>query len=180
MPTTLTFSKSAASVDHLGHTPRHRPDEFPVPANEIETGQKIVRRGNVNKSILRHPISTKFSQVVRWWASDVSAWKCRLERSSQVTGESRPGVTNIYQQFFVILAVTLIQPNTAAGINRATAGLKGWNLFWDLSWYTTIGIIKNFGAFWLGNTKILKFEIFWGVSISFAGTVTNMFYTSVH
>ena len=108
-----------------------------------------------------------------WWASDVSAWKCRLQRSSQVTGESRPGVTNIYQQFFVILAVTLIQPNTAAGINRATAGLKGWNLFWDLSWYTTIGIIKNFGAFWLGNTKILKFEIFWGVSISFAGTVDD-------
>ena len=64
MPTTLIFSKSAASVDHLGHTPRHRPDEFPVPANEIEASQKIVRRGNVNKSILRRPISTKFSQVV--------------------------------------------------------------------------------------------------------------------
>ena len=64
MPTTLIFSKSAASVDHLGHTPRHSLDEFPVPANEIETGQKIVRRGNVNKSILRRPISTKFSQVV--------------------------------------------------------------------------------------------------------------------
>ena len=70
MPTTLTFSKSAASVDHLGHTPRHRPDEFPVPANEIETGQKIVRRGNVNKSIFRGAICTKFSQLVPQIVSD--------------------------------------------------------------------------------------------------------------